>query len=223
MHKVHIINLDHRFVCPLVRTGSPRLLSRKRVCPPPGNSKGGGTHCPAGEGGGGPRSDDWRKSLALCLLCDWNVTHWIEAKARIVNQIRLGKLWISRQKSRIRRVLVLDPPPASSELPIKWIQIKFFFLIEIVVVSPVEPQKSSLTRSWQTPPWCGSGCWGRGSTCTCIWWRWICRWGSGCSCTANSFHVNVVKKKKHEIRMKILDSTIVSLQLCTLNGLWWMT
>ncbi len=30
-----------------------------------------GTHSPAGEGAGGPpNSDDWRKSLVLCLLCE---------------------------------------------------------------------------------------------------------------------------------------------------------
>ncbi len=37
------------------------------------NQRGGGwcTHSPAGEGdgGGGPNWDDWRKSLAFCLLC----------------------------------------------------------------------------------------------------------------------------------------------------------
>ena len=29
----------------------------------------GGVQYPAGEGWGSPNSDDWRKSLALCLLC----------------------------------------------------------------------------------------------------------------------------------------------------------
>jgi hypothetical protein len=50
----------------------PQPLSRKRVCPPPLN-QGWGAHLPAGGGGGGhwgsPNSDDWRKSLALYLLC----------------------------------------------------------------------------------------------------------------------------------------------------------
>jgi hypothetical protein len=36
----------------------PHPLSRKLVCPPR-----------AGEGVGSPNSDDWRKILALCLLC----------------------------------------------------------------------------------------------------------------------------------------------------------
>ena len=44
-HKVHIY-LENQSVCPLVRIGTPHPLSRKRV-----------------------PSDDWRKSLAFCLLC----------------------------------------------------------------------------------------------------------------------------------------------------------
>ncbi len=45
--------------------------TRKRVCPPPSNQAG-GTHSPAGVGVGlCPNSDDWRKSQALCLLCDF--------------------------------------------------------------------------------------------------------------------------------------------------------
>ncbi len=32
-------------------------------------TKGGGAQSPAGEGWGSPNSDDWRKSLPLCLLC----------------------------------------------------------------------------------------------------------------------------------------------------------
>ncbi len=31
---------------------------------------GGGAHSPTGEGVGGPNSDGWRKSLALCLVLD---------------------------------------------------------------------------------------------------------------------------------------------------------
>jgi hypothetical protein len=46
---------------------TPSLASE---CAPPLGSKGGGARSPAGGGGGGsPNSDDWRKSLALCLLC----------------------------------------------------------------------------------------------------------------------------------------------------------
>jgi hypothetical protein len=64
-------------VCPLVRTGSPHPLSRKRVSPPPPppevNGGGGGANSPVGElvGGGGSKFGRlvWRKSLALCLQC----------------------------------------------------------------------------------------------------------------------------------------------------------
>ncbi len=39
-------------------------------CVPPPQPKGVvGQHSLAGEGPGGTNSDDWRKSLALCLLC----------------------------------------------------------------------------------------------------------------------------------------------------------
>ncbi len=47
----------------------PQPLSRKRVCPPP-RSKGWGGHTRLRlRGWGSSNSDDWRKSLALCLLC----------------------------------------------------------------------------------------------------------------------------------------------------------
>ncbi len=45
----------------------PHPFSRKRVCSLPRNQRG-GTHSPVGEGMWGPNSEDWRKSLVLCLL-----------------------------------------------------------------------------------------------------------------------------------------------------------
>jgi hypothetical protein len=50
----------------------PTPLPQGSVPSPPGQRVGGGAHAPAGEGVGSPYSDDWRKSLALCLLCEWN-------------------------------------------------------------------------------------------------------------------------------------------------------
>jgi hypothetical protein len=44
-------------------------LSRASVSPPPSWNQRGGQHSFAGEGRGGANSDDWRESLALCLLC----------------------------------------------------------------------------------------------------------------------------------------------------------
>ncbi len=38
-------------------------------CVPPGIKEGCNTRLREGEGVGGPNSDDWRESLALCLLC----------------------------------------------------------------------------------------------------------------------------------------------------------
>jgi hypothetical protein len=48
---------------PVVGIGTP---------PPPPPAPGGGAHSQMGEGVG-PNSDDWRKSLELCLFCGWNV------------------------------------------------------------------------------------------------------------------------------------------------------
>jgi hypothetical protein len=45
-------------------------------CVSPPGTKGGGTHSPAGEGEGGPNSDDRRKSLALSLLCESYINRW---------------------------------------------------------------------------------------------------------------------------------------------------
>ncbi len=53
--------LEYHNVCLLVRIGTPPF-------PPPLASVSRG-------GGGGPNSDDWRKSLALCLLCAFPIGH----------------------------------------------------------------------------------------------------------------------------------------------------
>jgi hypothetical protein len=46
----------------------PTPLPRKRACLPPLDPKGGATLiC---EGVGGPTSDNWSESLALCILCE---------------------------------------------------------------------------------------------------------------------------------------------------------
>jgi hypothetical protein len=55
---------------PSSELGLPHLLSRKRVCPSPRNQKVGEGHTRLQvRGWGSPNSDDWRKSLAFCLLC----------------------------------------------------------------------------------------------------------------------------------------------------------
>jgi hypothetical protein len=63
-----ILYLEYQSVCPPVRIGSANPRFRKLVCLP--RNGGGGQHSPAGEGMGGHNSDDWRESLALCLLWD---------------------------------------------------------------------------------------------------------------------------------------------------------
>jgi hypothetical protein len=60
------VHLEYLSVCRLVQIGPSHPLSRKRGCPP--WTKEGYTRLRV-RGWGGPNSDDWRKSLVLCLLC----------------------------------------------------------------------------------------------------------------------------------------------------------
>ncbi len=53
---------------PSSELGLSHSLSRQRVCPSPLNQTGGHTRLRL-RGWGIPNSDDWRKTLALCLLC----------------------------------------------------------------------------------------------------------------------------------------------------------
>ncbi len=59
---------------PSSELGLPRPLSPQRVCHPPFPNPepgGGGEHTRRRvRGWGSPNSDDWKKSLALCLLCE---------------------------------------------------------------------------------------------------------------------------------------------------------
>jgi hypothetical protein len=67
-HKVRIYK-EYYSVCPLVDLGLPHPFPASECAPPPLEPKGRGALSPAGEGWGSPNADDWRKSLALCLLC----------------------------------------------------------------------------------------------------------------------------------------------------------
>ncbi len=58
-----IIYLECQSVCPFIGTGSPNLSLASEY-----------NFSLAGEGvGGGPNSDDWIKSLALCILCGMGI------------------------------------------------------------------------------------------------------------------------------------------------------
>ncbi len=52
---------------------TPSLASECALPPEP---KGGGAHLLVGGGWGSPNSDDWRKSLALCLLFGATFLEW---------------------------------------------------------------------------------------------------------------------------------------------------
>jgi hypothetical protein len=56
---------------PSSELGPPRPLSHKECAPPPPEPMEGGHTRLRVRGWGSPNSDDWRKSLALCILCVW--------------------------------------------------------------------------------------------------------------------------------------------------------
>ncbi len=67
--KIHIY-LEKHSVCLFVRIGTPPPPLPQRVCPSPGTKGGEVLHTRLRvRGRGSPNSNDWRKSLALCLLC----------------------------------------------------------------------------------------------------------------------------------------------------------
>ncbi len=67
----YTIYLEYHRVCPLVRIGTLHPLFPEQVCPPR-TYEGRHTRLRV-RGWEGSNSDDWRKSLALCLLCDVHV------------------------------------------------------------------------------------------------------------------------------------------------------
>ncbi len=74
-HKVRIYE-EYHSVSPLVGIGTlPTPLSPASVPLPPEPGGGEHTRLPV-RGWGSPNSDDWRKSLALCLLCGCAMQCW---------------------------------------------------------------------------------------------------------------------------------------------------
>ncbi len=67
---------EYHSVCPLVGIGTlPPPLSSASVPLPPEPKGGGGHTCVRVRGWGSPNSNDWRKSLALCLLCGYALNY----------------------------------------------------------------------------------------------------------------------------------------------------
>jgi hypothetical protein len=64
-----ILYLENQSLCPFFRIGSPSPLSASECGPLSLEPKGGNTRFRVSGGGGGGNSEDWRESLALCLLC----------------------------------------------------------------------------------------------------------------------------------------------------------
>ncbi len=76
-HKVHA-HKEYHSVCPLIGIGT--LASE---CAPPPEPGGGGGTLAWGEGLGSHNSDDWRKSLTLCLLCGFGLVFYIHRFSEI--------------------------------------------------------------------------------------------------------------------------------------------
>jgi hypothetical protein len=66
---LYVLYLEYQSVCPFVRIGPPPSSLACECTPPPGNKRGEGKKSLAGGGAIGANSDDWRESLALCILC----------------------------------------------------------------------------------------------------------------------------------------------------------
>jgi hypothetical protein len=68
MHGGIIVHIEYQSVCPFVGIGNPPPPERE--CVSPLDPKGEEHNSLACEEMGGPNSDDWAKSLTLCILCD---------------------------------------------------------------------------------------------------------------------------------------------------------
>jgi hypothetical protein len=78
------IPIEYHNVCPIVP--GPPTPSPASECVHPPESKDKGTHSPAGEVVGGPNSDDWRKSLVLCLLCGFTELKFLSCLLAELNE-----------------------------------------------------------------------------------------------------------------------------------------
>ncbi len=98
-HKVHIY-LEYQSVCPLVRIGTlhPPLPPASESLPPEPKE---GEHTRLRvRRWGGPNSDDWRKSLALCLLCVPNcIPHLKEMSNHLKCVTRLIRFAVKKWRS----------------------------------------------------------------------------------------------------------------------------
>ncbi len=79
-HKV-LIYTEHHSVCPFVGIGTPPTTLPQASVPSPPPKGGGGNTRLWLWGWGSPNSDDWRKSLALCLLC--GIRHFRKVESTI--------------------------------------------------------------------------------------------------------------------------------------------
>ncbi len=111
-------------LCPSSKLGPSNPLFRKRVCPSR-NQRGGHTRLRV-RGGGCPNSDDWRKSLALCLLCEWPQTQGLN-----VNAEGLDTLIYKQNMYFFRRFHHPSLFPPSTSPPRIWIRENFVWMMRM--------------------------------------------------------------------------------------------
>jgi hypothetical protein len=103
-HKVHTYK-EYHSVCPLVEIVTPPPPLSPASVPLTSGTKGGGGGAKLGVG---PNSNEWRKSLALCLLCEsncmlrdhrWHIWHQYTPSLHLGGQMGGGEgEWICQDK-----------------------------------------------------------------------------------------------------------------------------
>ncbi len=86
------IYLEYHSVCPLVGIGTPHPPLPPSECVPPLNQRGEGHTCLWVRVWRSPNSDDWRKILALCLLCGVRVKKTVYSQL-FINIVSCDEQW----------------------------------------------------------------------------------------------------------------------------------
>ncbi len=131
VHKV-LIYKEHHSVCPLVGIGTPPTPFPQASVPSPPPTPdqrvgGGGTRLRLRRWGS-PNSDDWRKSLALCLLCGcvsrecltWPLHYWSPWGRRAMPTSALQLSWAG-QVTQVVTWFVILSTEGQNRLENNWI------------------------------------------------------------------------------------------------------
>ncbi len=129
-----IVYIEYQSVCPFVGIGSHHPLPRKRLCLPPWTQRGERATLACGWGGvGGPSSDEWTESLALCILC--GILYRVNLVFKSSHDIGLS-LWActTSLKGEARRFLAnsASPPFCKSPSKIQWLLVQLFGIRNLI-------------------------------------------------------------------------------------------